>query len=57
LTGFALPENQIQTVFETNILGALAAIAGPVGRPANRAVRNRYQGWAAAVHGAGNQVP
>jgi hypothetical protein len=53
--GFALPENQIQSVFETNIRGALAAISAPATAPAARRVRNRYQLW--AVHGAGNQVP
>ena len=53
--GFSLPENQIQTVFETNIRGALAAIEAPTTLLLNQAVRNNYTPW--AVQGAGNQVP
>lgn len=52
---FELPENQIQPVFETNIRGALAAIAAPTGLASVLAVTNAFAPW--AVHGAGNQVP
>lgn len=52
---FQLPENQIQSVFETNIRGALAAIETPVTPADNALVRATYLPW--AVHGAGNQVP
>jgi hypothetical protein len=53
--GFVLPEAQIQACFETNIRGALAAIAAPFGPVATLAAWNAYLPW--AVHGAGNQVP
>jgi hypothetical protein len=53
--GFALPEAQIQDVFEKNIRGALAALAAPNGFPAALAVGNNLAAW--AVHGAGNRVP
>jgi hypothetical protein len=53
--GFVLPDNQIQAVFETNIRGALAAIAAPTGLAAVQAAYGRFWPW--AVHGAGNQVP
>jgi Zinc carboxypeptidase len=63
--GFQLPENQIQTVFEKNIRGALAAIAAPA--PANgviSALRNRITVNASErqflrwnVYGRGNRLP
>jgi Zinc carboxypeptidase len=53
--GFELDEGQIQTVFETNILGALAAIAAPTTFPAAMQVGHELATW--DVHGAGNQLP
>jgi hypothetical protein len=55
LAGFALAENQIQAVFETNIRGALAAISAPPGRAATTASWNAYRLW--NVYGQGNRVP
>jgi hypothetical protein len=52
--GFVLPEGQIQAVFETNIRGALAAIAAPDDVPTALAALNTYWPW--NVHGQGNQV-
>jgi Zinc carboxypeptidase len=53
--GFQLNENQIQNVFETNILGALAAIAGPTTVQGSLNLGADLVTW--AVHGAGNQLP
>jgi hypothetical protein len=53
--GFALPEAQIQPVFEKNIRGALAALAAPNTLPGALAIGNHLALW--AVHGAGNRVP
>jgi hypothetical protein len=53
--GFRLGEGQIQAVFETNILGALAAIAAPGTWQARQQVRGSFLSW--HVHGRGNQLP
>jgi hypothetical protein len=53
--GFLLPENQIMACFETNIRGALAAIAAPASgdllaqQQVITAATLLYQGWAGCV--------
>jgi Zinc carboxypeptidase len=54
LQAFALPENQIQNVFEKNIRGALAAIAAPT---TALEATNYATSFAWNVFGQGNQVP
>jgi Zinc carboxypeptidase len=63
--GFLLPETKIMACFETNIRGALAAIAwpNPAALPREMILRqelfagilNKYQRW--KVYGLGNQLP
>jgi hypothetical protein len=55
LTGFTLPENQIQAVFETNIRGALAAIAAPQNYQDAVQVMSTYGLW--DVYDKGNRLP
>jgi hypothetical protein len=55
--GFLTQPAQIQTIFEKNIRGALAAIAAPGDQAATQVVTNQYAyaNWPVAGHG--NQVP
>ena len=54
-SGFVLAEGQIQTVFEKNILGALAAITAPLTDLETQQVTASFQAW--NVTGLGNQAP
>ena len=54
-SGFLLPETDLMALFETNIRGALAAIAAPSREEDMSAAVDQFQSW--DVYGRGNQLP